>query len=86
MGEQVPALPGRSHAWHWPSQATLQQTPSTQVPEEHWLAPPQLAPRASTGAQRPPAQNFPGSLELVQYGYALQIGNQAHSQTVVKNR
>jgi hypothetical protein len=33
--EQVPTEPGTSHAWHWPSQAASQQTPSTQKPVAH---------------------------------------------------
>jgi hypothetical protein len=33
---QVPTLPAVLHAWHWPLQAVLQQTPSTQgEPEGH---------------------------------------------------
>jgi hypothetical protein len=35
---QVPTLPETSQAWHWPPQALLQQTPSTQFPLPHWLA------------------------------------------------
>jgi hypothetical protein len=31
----VPALPATSHASHWPAQARLQQTPSTQAPVAH---------------------------------------------------
>ena len=33
----VPALPGTSHASHWPLHALSQQTPSTQLPEPHSL-------------------------------------------------
>ncbi len=32
---QVPTLPAPSQAWHWPPQAELQQTPSTQLPLAH---------------------------------------------------
>ncbi len=32
---QVPTFPVASHAWHWLVQAVLQQTPSTQFPDEH---------------------------------------------------
>jgi hypothetical protein len=42
--EQVPALPATSHASHWPAQARLQQTPSTQAPVAHSLSPPQVLP------------------------------------------
>jgi hypothetical protein len=34
-GEQVPALPGRLQASHWPVQSSLQHTPSTQKLERH---------------------------------------------------
>ena len=40
----VPELPGMSQAWHWPPQAALQQTPSTQIPLAHSPAPPQEVP------------------------------------------
>src|SRR5256885_1466634 len=30
-----PTLPGTSHAWHWPLQAWLQQTPSAHEPFAH---------------------------------------------------
>ena len=43
---QVPALPATSHAWHWPEQAALQQTPSVQMPLTHSLPAPH--PVAST--------------------------------------
>ena len=36
-GMHVPLLPRTSHAWHCPPHALLQQTPSTQLPEPHWL-------------------------------------------------
>jgi hypothetical protein len=55
-GEQVPTLPATSQAWHWPSHATSQQTPSTHSPLPHWLAPEQAAPSTSLGAQMPAAQ------------------------------
>jgi len=40
----VPTLPATSHAWHWPAQAALQQTPSVQKPLAHWLAAPHASP------------------------------------------
>jgi hypothetical protein len=37
---QAPRLPARSHAWHCPPQALLQQYPSAHEPAAHsWLAP-----------------------------------------------
>jgi hypothetical protein len=39
---QVPMLPARSHASHWPAHAPLQQTPSTQWPLVQASAPLQL--------------------------------------------
>jgi hypothetical protein len=41
---QVPTLPGTSQAWHWPAQACVQQTPSTQMPPAHSPAAPQTVP------------------------------------------
>jgi hypothetical protein len=35
VGEQVPTEPELSQASHWPSQAVLQHTPSTQLPDAH---------------------------------------------------
>lgn len=45
-GMHVPALPPTSQASHWPAQGALQQTPSTQLPEPHSAAAPQLLPFA----------------------------------------
>jgi len=56
-----PALPGTSQAWHWPSQAWLQQTPSAQLPFAHWLAAEQLAPSASFGTQTPAEHQSPAT-------------------------
>jgi hypothetical protein len=36
-GEHVPTLPVTLHASHCPVQSSLQQTPSTQKLERHWL-------------------------------------------------
>ena len=58
-GVHAPAFPGTSQAWHSPSQAALQQTPSTQKLDPHWFAPPQAAPSVSLGAQTPPEQKLP---------------------------
>jgi hypothetical protein len=38
IGVQVPSLFGLSHAWHWPTHASLQHTPSTHSCEVHWFA------------------------------------------------
>jgi hypothetical protein len=43
-------------AWHVPPQAALQQKPSTQKPETHWLAPLQDTPCAFFVVQVPPLQ------------------------------
>jgi hypothetical protein len=41
----VPVCPDTSHASHWPAQALLQQTPSTQLPDGHSRhAPPLQSP------------------------------------------
>src|SRR5205823_2272106 len=52
----VPAVPARSHAWHWPSQAVSQHTPSTQWPLPHWSAAPHVPPGGSLGTHRPAEQ------------------------------
>jgi hypothetical protein len=54
-GVQVPAVPARLQASHWPVQAALQQTPSTQKLEAHWDAAVHAWPllRAQTPAARP---------------------------------
>lgn len=38
VGEHVPSIPTRLHTWQGPSQAVLQQKPSTQWPDEHSLS------------------------------------------------
>jgi hypothetical protein len=43
-GEHIPGVVEMLHARHMPSQALLQQTPSTQKPEAHSLAQEHLAP------------------------------------------
>jgi hypothetical protein len=43
-------------ASHAPEQAELQQTPSTQLPLEHWLAPVHAAALASFATQLVPLQ------------------------------
>jgi hypothetical protein len=56
IAAQVP-LPLMLQALQVPVQlATLQQTPSVQKPEEHWLAPLQVFPAASFWVQAPLAQ------------------------------
>jgi hypothetical protein len=44
LAVQVPIALAWLQAAHWPVQAVSQQTPSTQKPEVHWLAPPQAWP------------------------------------------
>ena len=48
-----PSEPATLQAWHWPPQAWLQQTPSTQLPLLHWLEAPQARPSAFFGTQAP---------------------------------
>src|SRR5262249_40667102 len=50
-----PSEPATLQAWHWPPQAWLQQTPSTQLPLVHWFPAPQARPSAFFGTQAPPA-------------------------------
>jgi hypothetical protein len=47
----VPMLPETSHAWHWPPQALLQQTPSVQTPLVHSFAAPHPAASAFFATQ-----------------------------------
>jgi hypothetical protein len=60
-GEQVPADPAASQASHWPPQAALQQTPSTQNPLAHWPAAPQGVPLAPFGVQTPAEHHWPAA-------------------------
>ena len=53
---QTPGDQPRLHAWHCPSQAPSQQSPSTQYPELHWLAAEQAVPFASLTRQVPLTQ------------------------------
>jgi hypothetical protein len=48
---QVPTRPSTSQAWHWPSQATSQHTPSTHSPLEHCDDRLQVLPSVSFGSQ-----------------------------------
>jgi len=52
--EQVPSLPLRLHASHWPRQSLLQQMPSAQTVDWHWLPALHDVPRPPFGMQRPP--------------------------------
>ena len=57
---QVPRLPATSQAWQVPEQVELQQRPSTQLPELHWLEAEQLVPFEAFGRQvLPPPQKKP---------------------------
>jgi hypothetical protein len=58
-GEQVPRASGLSQASHWPVQAVLQHTPSTQLPEAHSAAVVQARPGGMRAAQRPSRQKKP---------------------------
>jgi hypothetical protein len=53
---QAPSLPATSHASHWPSQALVQQTPSTHSPDEHSATVLQPEPASFFSAHTPPAQ------------------------------
>jgi hypothetical protein len=54
--EQVPAEPATLQASQAPAQAVLQQTPSTQLPEPHWLAAVHVALLAFLATQVVPLQ------------------------------
>ena len=53
-GEQVPTLFARLQASHWPTQSSLQHTPSTQKLERHWLTDVHAAPALPLGVHLPP--------------------------------
>jgi hypothetical protein len=53
---QVPKEPVRLQASQAPAQAVLQQRPSTQLPEVHWLAAEQVAPFDCLATQEVPLQ------------------------------
>ncbi len=53
---QMPTEPATLQASHAPEQALLQQTPSTQLPLEHWLFPVHVAALASFATQLVPLQ------------------------------
>ena len=56
---QVPTVPLWLHAWHAPLQATLQQTPSTQLTLWHWLLAVHAAPLDFLVTHAPPLQKSP---------------------------
>jgi hypothetical protein len=53
---QTPTEPGTSQAWHWPPQALLQQTPSTQLPLTHEFEAVHAPPSAIFGTHAPALQ------------------------------
>jgi hypothetical protein len=53
---QVPTEPTRLHASQALPHAVLQQTPSTQLPEAHWLLVVHAGPLPSFGTQLVPLQ------------------------------
>ena len=59
--EQVPTLPDKSHVWHVPEQAELQQTPSVQKPELQLLPIEQDNPLVNFGVEQVPQS--PGQVE-----------------------
>lgn len=64
-GVQVPTLPATSHASHWPVQASLQHTPSTQNPLTHAPFEPHASPGVSVPWHTPPVQNAPAAQPVV---------------------
>jgi hypothetical protein len=65
IDEQVPALPGRSHARQAPSHATSQQTPSAHAPLVHSAAAAQSAPFAFFATHALAAQYAAASQSVV---------------------
>ena len=53
MALHVPTEPRALQDWHWPSHLPLQQTPSVQKPEVHWVPEEQPAPRPRVFAHVP---------------------------------
>jgi hypothetical protein len=53
---QVPSEPAMLQASQAPAQAVLQQRPSAQLPEVHWLAAVQVVPLVCFTTQVPPLQ------------------------------
>jgi hypothetical protein len=56
IGVQVPSVPGALHASHWPVQACVQHTLSTQMPDRHSAGVLQETPASFLGSHTPPAQ------------------------------
>jgi len=53
-GAQVPTFVGKLHASHWPTQSSLQHTPSTQKLDRHWLLDVHVDPALPLGVHLPP--------------------------------
>jgi hypothetical protein len=64
IGEHVPTEPATLHASHVPPQATLQQTPSTQLPLAH-------SPLMVHAAPLPSSVQAPAPLQVVTPGHSL---------------
>jgi hypothetical protein len=62
--EQVPTLPVTLQALHVPKHAVLQQTPSMQLPLEHWAAAVHAAPLMSVATHDVPEQKNPARQSL----------------------
>jgi hypothetical protein len=58
-GLQVPLRPVTAQDEHCPVQVESQHTPSTQMPELHWLPPPQDSPGPALGWHMPALHQFP---------------------------
>jgi len=61
VGVQVPAEPSTLQASHWPSQAALQQTPSTHMPDTHWAAAVHVIPLGTRATHMPSRQKLPAA-------------------------
>ena len=71
-GLHIPAMPATLHDWQLPHAADAQQTPSTQLPLSHSLAPAHSWPRRFS-PQEPALQTWPGAQSLSPPQAALQV-------------
>jgi hypothetical protein len=71
-GWHAPARPATLHDWQLPHPFDEQQTPSTQLPLSHWLAPPHSWPRRLR-PHAPLLQTLPGAQSTSAPQAALQV-------------
>ena len=76
----APGAVARSHAWHWPVHAESQQTPSTQKPLAHSVAPPQRPPFPVSGLDIPAGASSP-LLRLTRIAWSPVATSWARSRT-----